>query len=246
MEHQEQIRYIPGSRDGVLLIHGICGTPRHFRELLPAVPEDASFYNILLDGHGQDVTAFSRTSMEKWRAQVERMLELVLSRHERVFLVAHSMGTLFAIRGAIAHPEKVCGLLLLAVPTRPWVRLSTMCSCLKVCWGKVSPEDARARAMQEDCSIVLTRKLWKYLGWIPRFWELLVECSRVRKLLPRLAVPARVFQSRVDELVSIGSIRDLEGLSPVDCTVLEDSGHFSYGEADMSLICRTLDAMLLR
>ena len=244
MEHQEQIRFIPGSRDCVLLIHGICGTPRHFRELLPVIPEDTSFYNILLDGHGQDVAAFSQTSMEKWHAQMETVVERILSRHQRVILVAHSMGTLFAIRAAVAHPDRIRGLLLLAVPTRPRLRVGTLVSCLKVAWGRVTPADGRAWAMHEACSIRQTRKLWKYLGWIPRFWELLAECRRVRKLLPGLTTPAWVFQSRVDELVSFRARKDLENLPSVSCTVLEDSGHFSYGREDMAQICRALAEML--
>ena len=38
-------------KNAVLLIHGIAGSPGHFRELIPAIPETYSIYNILLDGH---------------------------------------------------------------------------------------------------------------------------------------------------------------------------------------------------
>lgn len=119
MEHCEYIRYIPGSRDAVLMIHGICGTPRHFDGLIPVIPEGISVYNILLPGHGQDVQAFSDSSMEKWRGYAEKKLELLLQRHQRIFIAAHSMGTLFAIRAAVFHPDRIPGLFLLAVPTRP-------------------------------------------------------------------------------------------------------------------------------
>lgn len=244
MEHCEYIRYIPGSRDAVLMIHGICGTPRHFDGLIPVIPEGVSVYNILLPGHGQDVQAFSGSSMEEWRGCAEKKLELLLQRHQRIFIAAHSMGTLFAIRAAVSHPDRIPGLFLLAAPTRPWVRVSTMLTALRVAWG-VRPGDRKGCTMAKACSIRQTRKLWKYAGWIPRFLELLVEVRQVRRLLPRLQTPTLAFQSRVDELVSIRSRKDLEGLPTVRCTVLEDSGHFAYGQEDMGLLQDEFRQMLL-
>ena len=55
MDHREFIRYLPGSDRAVLLIHGIAGTPAHFWQFLPLIPEDWSVYNVLLDGHGGEV-----------------------------------------------------------------------------------------------------------------------------------------------------------------------------------------------
>ena len=66
MAHQEYIRIVPGSKYAVLMLHGILGTPDHFRELLPLVPENWSVHALLLDGHGGAVEDFSHTSMEKW------------------------------------------------------------------------------------------------------------------------------------------------------------------------------------
>ena len=34
MIHQESVRLVPGAQVAVLLIHGICGSPNHFRELI--------------------------------------------------------------------------------------------------------------------------------------------------------------------------------------------------------------------
>lgn len=58
----------------------------------------------------------------------------------------------------------------------------------------------------------------------------------MRGLLPRLQTPTLAFQSRVDELVSIRSRKDLEELPTVQCTVLEASGHFAYGQEDLRLL----------
>ena len=238
MEHTEFIRYLPGSETAILLIHGIVGTPAHFRDLLPEIPSEYSIYNILLEGHGQDVDALSAASMKQWKQQVWDVLALLFSRHRRVLITAHSMGTLFAIQAAIDHPDKIPGLFLLAVPTRPWLPVSTMLTSLRVAWGNIRPNDTKAIAMQNAGSVRMTRKLWKYLGWIPRFLELLAECRRVRLLLPQLQTPTQAFQSRTDEMVSFRSVKDLTAIAAITCTVLNESGHFAYSEEDTQLLQR--------
>lgn len=233
-----KINHEPYTREGsgknaVLLIHGIAGSPGHFRDLVPIIPDTYSIYNILLDGHNGTVEDFGRTSMAKWKAQVKSTLDDLFIRHEKVVIVAHSMGTLFAIQAAIDHPQKIPQLFLLSVPTRPWVRFSTLCTAVRVALGKT---DAAAMAMRGDTGIALTWKFWKYLSWVPRMIELLAECSRVRKRLPELAVPTQVFQSQVDELVSFRSCADLEGHPYIINTVLYGSGHFVYGPEDTALL----------
>lgn len=239
------IDHNPYSRQGcgkhaVLLIHGIAGSPGHFRDLTPVIPEEFSVYNILLDGHNAAVEDFAKTSMAKWKAQVKSTLAELFARHEKVVIVAHSMGTLFAIQAAIHHPDRIPRLFLLNVPTRPWVRASTMVTALKVAFGQL--DDPKAQAMRSDTGIMLTAKLWEYLGWLPRMVELLKECSRVRKIIPQLHTPTLSFQSREDELVSIRACRDLEFHPFIANVVLEDSGHFVYGPEDTAY----LQACLLR
>ena len=118
MNHEPYFRKGTGC-NAVLLIHGIAGSPAHFRDLVPVIPETFSVYNILLDGHSGSVDNFSRSSMAKWKAQVTATLHTLFDRHEKVVIVAHSMGTLFAIQAATRHPDRISRLFLLAVPTRP-------------------------------------------------------------------------------------------------------------------------------
>lgn len=244
MDHSEYIRIVDGSDKAVLMIHGIAGTPAHFRQLIPVIPADWSVYNILLEGHGKGPADFGAASMKKWKAQVEAKLGELFLRHRKVVLVAHSMGALFSIRAAVTYPDRIAGLFLLAVPLRPWVRFSTVLTSMKVASGRVRPEDRAAVAMQNSSSIRHGGPLWNYIFWAPRFAELLAECRRVRKLLPMLRVPCQSFQSQVDELVSVRTCRDLEGHPYIQNTVLTGSGHFAYGEADMRLLQARLGELL--
>ena len=243
MDHGEYTRET-GSKIAVLMIHGIAGTPAHFRDLIPVIPEHISVHSILLDGHGKQVKDFSATSMKKWKAQVSAKLEELFEKYEKVILIGHSMGTLFSIQAAIDHPEKIPFLFLLAVPVRPWVRFSTMLTCLRVVGGKLREDDAAAWAMKNATSIQLSSRIWEYIGWAPRMVELLAECERIRKHLPELNVPCYTFQSRVDELVSFSSCKDLEKNPRVVNTVLLHSGHFAYGNADKALLQKTLNKLL--
>ena len=244
MDHGAYIRDIPGSSVAVLMIHGIAGTPAHFRDLIPALPENWTVHNILLDGHGKSVRDFSLSSMEKWRSQAFRELEQLLETHEKVILVAHSMGTLFAIQAAVAHPDRIPFLLLLNVPTRPRVRLSSVPVYLRVNRGNLRLDDIPAWDLYNSTSIYLEKQIWKYLSWTPRGAELLLEIRKTRQLLPQLQVPAQAFHSQKDELVSNRSKKDLMGHPYIQLHSLSQSGHFRYTPEDTETILSTLKEMM--
>lgn len=244
MEHQEIIRIVPGAKTAVILCHGIMGSPNHFRDFLPLIPEDWSDCCLLLDGHGKGVMDFARSSMKKWKAQVFAQLQELMDTHERIIFVAHSMGTLFAFQAAIQYPDKISRLFLLGSPMRPFVRPSTAVNSVLMALGYVNPKSKSAMDMRTCCSINTDWMLWRYLMWIPRFLELFAEIHQTKKLLPRLTVPTRVYQSKKDELVSFSSCKDLEGKPNITLIRLMDSGHFGYGPADLALLTQDFQNMI--
>ena len=245
MKYTPWIREISGAKKAALFVHGIVGTPAHFADLMTVIPEEWSVYNILLDGHGKQVEDFAHTSMAKWKAQVTAQLDKILEKHEQVLIVAHSMGTLFAINEAIRLPDKVIGLFLLAVPLTPRVLPSAAVNSVKVALGRVKPGTS-AWDMQNDCGVQLSPKLWKYLAWLPRFWELILQAHRIRNKLSQIAVPCYAFQSAKDELVSSKACKLLLAQSHIDVTVLPNSGHFRYKGNDLSLLQDRLRHMIVK
>ena len=235
MKYTPHRRIHPGAKKAALFIHGIVGTPMHFQDLVPLIPDDWSVYNILLDGHGGQVEDFARTSMKKWKAQVTAQLDEILRTHEQVLIVAHSMGTLFAIDEAIRCPDKVMGLFLLAVPLTPRVTPAAALGGVRAALGLARP-DSPAGDMLGDCGVHLSPWLWKYLAWIPRFWELILEAHRTRNKLGQITVPCCAFQSKKDELVSGRACALLQAHPAIEVTVLPDSGHFRYKDADLTLL----------
>lgn len=245
MKHCEYIRDISGSKTAVLMIHGIVGTPAHFSDLIPMIPKDHTIHNILLDGHGKTVKDFGASSMKKWKEQVEAELDKLFKSHEKVIIVAHSMGTLFAIQEAIEHPDKIEKLFLLAVPLKPRVKISTYLAAFRVYRGKIKPYDKAALTMKNALGVEIERKFWKYITWIPRMLELLKECKRTCKVLPQLKVQTQAFQSNSDELVSLKSCKYLEDNQYVTNTILYDSGHYGYGEKDLKLLQKNLSEIFV-
>ena len=109
MKHPETRKQIPGAKAAVMFIHGIVGTPDHFRNMVPleaSVPEHWSVYNLRLPGHGGNVGDFAHSSMCEWKRHVWEAFAELAKDHEKVILVGHSMGTLFALQLAAENPEK--------------------------------------------------------------------------------------------------------------------------------------------
>ena len=237
MEHKTYVKLIPESDTAVLFIHGIVGTPNHFKDLIPLVPAHWSVYNILLDGHGKGVRDFAKTSMKKWKAQAEDAVEELAKTHKNIFIVAHSMGTLFAIEASIRHPDVVKGLFLLAVPLKISLKPSMFIDCAKVYFNAIRPTDKKALAAKAAFSIQNDWRVWRYIGWLPRYFELFALIRRTRRKVPQVSVPCRTFPSRKDEMVSFPAARKLLRGNPyIHMQILPNSRHFYYDEADHACI----------
>ena len=224
--HQEYIRIVPQATTAVLLIHGIVGTPDHFRKFIPLIPKNWSIVNLLLDGHGKTTDDFARTSMKNWKKQVNDALTLLRLQHDHIIIVAHSMGTLFAINAAIEDSTKISHLFLMASPLRVHPKLSAITTSLKVLFHRVSPDDLRTIGARDAYGIEPDPRLWKYIRWIPRYAELLNEIYHTRKVVQKLNSPCTVYQSKKDELVAYSSVKILKKNPKIHIRTLPQSGHF--------------------
>lgn len=228
MNHKEYKRIIPGAENAILFIHGILGTPDHFDDFISMVPNYISVHNLLLDGHGKTAYDFAHTSMNQWEKQVDQAITDLLQTHARVSIVAHSMGTLFAIRQAICRDE-ICGLFLLAVPIAAAPKPRMFSNALKAYWGY---NDRFGMAAKAACSIVPSKNPFHYLGWIPRYLELFQKIKETRAVLQDLQTPTIAIQSRLDEMVSKNADHYLREHSSMEVYTLEKSYHYLYGSEE--------------
>ena len=239
MGHKPYIRIVETSDTAVLMVHGIAGTPRHFDGVLAVLPENWTVYNILLAGHGGSAEDFAKTSMEAWRGQVREALGELCGKYEKVFVVAHSMGTLLTIDACAEYGERIDGILFLASPLKIGVKPSSVIYSLQAALG-IEKENSRAALMKRDCGVELTKKLWVYLGWIPRYLELFSLVRKCRPLVKNIQSPCIAIQSKHDELVSRRAADYLRQNPKIKIYELEKSGHFGYVPEEQEFINQKL------
>ena len=242
--HKAYIIERPDAAKAVLMIHGICSTPRHFDFLLQAFDETWSVYNILLDGHGGSVRDFGNTSMKKWKAQTREMLEQLCGRYETLVLVGYSMGTLLEMDAMSAYPQ-VKGVFLMNVPMYPYVALRMMTRSLRMAFGKPRLHDPHEQACTKDVSIALTPKMWEYVPWIPRFIELLRLAAQCCKTAD-IRVPGYAYFGGRDELVRLRSARHFINHPHIKTRIFDTAGHFWYAPEDRQTVLQDLAELLNR
>ncbi len=244
--HKPIFRIQPNADIAVLFIHGIVGTPDHFHKFIPLVPENWSIYNVLLDGHGGSVTDFAKTSMSRWKEQIDEIVTMLLENHKEIIIVAHSMGTLFAIQTAIKYPQRVRHLFLLAAPLRIHPKPIAAITSLKVLFNKIAPNDRATLGAKRAYGIDIDTNLFKYLSWIPRYTELLKEIPCTRSLAEQIQVPCTVYQSKKDELVSFSSVELFKSNPNIEVIPLPKSGHFYLKPCEEQRVLRDFQKLCIK
>ncbi len=240
--HKEYIRIVDNADTAVLFIHGIIGTPEHFADYVKLVPQTISVYNMLLDGHGQTVEAFSHTSIVKWKKQVSDAVQMLSQNHKNIIITAHSMGTLFALNEAVLHPDIIKQLFLIASPLKVRVKPRMFTSMTKIYFEL--EDDKYSAAARRMYGIDDKKNIFKYAGWLPRYRELFSEILATRKKVQYVKVRTQVFQSGDDELVSVDAVKYLALNKDFEITMLENSSHFYYDEKEYEILLNTFSNMI--
>ena len=244
MVHDSYISRPQQTRQAVLMIHGICGTPRHFDFLISAFHTDWAIYNILLDGHGGTVRDFSRTSMKKWQAQTLAMLDSLSETYDRILVIGHSMGTLLLLQ-VIPHYPKVCGCILFNVPMYPRLHPKQIPRMLRLTFGKSRLDDPHEALFCQASSITMSKNLFLYLGWTPRYWELLQLCKHCRRNF-LLSVPALVYLADQDELVSPRSKKYFLSAQNTRLRILRDASHFGFSPQTKQAVLSDIQSFICK
>jgi carboxylesterase len=105
--------FVPGGRNGVLLVHSLGGSPIELKFVAHALGQCGyTVYCPLLPGlaGGTDVSGLS--SWQDWYASLEAAHNELLQKCDSVIVGGVSAGTMLALRLAALQPEKVQGLML--------------------------------------------------------------------------------------------------------------------------------------
>ena len=237
--HEPLKRIVPGAGKAVLFVHGIVSTPRFFDDFTAVIPRDWSVHNLLLPGHGGTVREFGKHSAKAWTAHVRSAIDELRANHEQVYIVAHSLGTLLSIRAAVADSTRIAGMLLLCVPLRIWAKPSALIHNILKGVGLAE----NTAALQTYYGTDQDWRVWRYIGWIPRYLELFGESAAARREVSRLKVPTLVYMAEKDELVSLRSVKEMAGIPCIEVRRMPDSHHHEFAPEDKALLLGALREM---
>lgn len=137
---------MPGSgaaaRTGVLLVHGLTGTPAEMRLLAKGLNREGfTVYAVQLAGHCGSMQDLVQTRWTDWLASVQSALLRFVPHVDRVVVGGLSMGALLSLAVAASHPRQVAGVAALSTTFRydGWSIPATpswpfCCRCF-ACWA---------------------------------------------------------------------------------------------------------------
>jgi carboxylesterase len=112
---EDRSQFIPGGRVGVLLIHGLGGTPVELRFIAHGLARAGyTVYCCQLAGHCGTPEELRRSTWHQWYASVEAAHDRLKEHCDVILAGGLSMGGILAIHLAQNRPEGVQGLLLYA------------------------------------------------------------------------------------------------------------------------------------
>ncbi|MFC7287804.1 alpha/beta hydrolase [Herminiimonas glaciei] len=247
-----------GGSTGVLLIHGLTGTPNEMRLLGKGLHRAGyTVYGMQLAGHCGSADDLIATSWEDWYESVRVAADFLRTRVDRMFVMGLSMGALLSLKLAAEQPEKVSGVAALATMFRHdgwsmplYTRLCFLLRIFKTLrigrngfFTEQPPygiKDASLRRhiveqMQAGDSAVagLPGNPWWSVA------ELYALAANVRRRLPAITAPCLLVHATEDDIASLKNNALLVQNSvsgPVQTLWLEDSYHMVTIDRERRLV----------
>ncbi len=260
--------YFPGGRTGVLLIHGLTGTPTEMRYLGKGLAAAGhTVYGMQLPGHCGTEADLLRTNWHDWYEGVEAGLEALRPNVDQIFAGGLSMGAVLGLHLAAQRPGALAGLLLYSTTlwydgwSIPYTRimLPLLPLVLRLPYGRryrfreafpygIKDERLRQRVLANMLSGASGEAgLPSTPG--PSLQELRRLVAVVKRELPRIATPALVVHAREDDVTSLSNVRYLERhlAGPVEMALLEDCYHMITVDRERAeVVRRTCDFLRAR
>jgi len=235
--------HIKGGKVGVLLLHGLCGTPTEMRFVANGIARAG--YTVTcpqLAGHCGTVEDMKATTWQDWYASAEKALDEMRKTCDTVIVGGLSTGAVLALLLAARRPKDVQGTLLLAPVLWlngwliPWhARLFKLVFNRKVAdmfdFPDLHPHGIKDERIRDFIRNALTSGDSSQAGLPATPGSSVLEHRRlvntVRKELGNVSQPAMIMHPREDDYADLNNAfylqRNLKGM--VDMVVLEDSYH---------------------
>jgi carboxylesterase len=238
--------HLAGGRAGVLLIHGLTGTPTEMRFVGNGLHRAGfTVLGVQLAGHCGDRSDLLATGWRDWYASVDYAAERLLAQVDRLFVAGLSMGAVLALKLAMDRPRDVDGLGLYGTTffhdgwaTPPIGRFAFLLPAamrLGIGRQRIADEkppygikDERIRNRVAGAMLAGDSRAGGLAGFP---WASLAEFQRlslhVRNRIGRVRAPSIIVHSSDDDVASLRNVRIIErGVrAPVETLLLDESYH---------------------
>ncbi|MEV8522374.1 alpha/beta fold hydrolase [Dyella marensis] len=237
---------LEGGRAGVMLIHGLTGTPAEMR-LVGRGLNRAGFdvYGMQLAGHCGDADDLIATGWKDWYASVQAAAERYAQELDHLFVAGLSMGAVLALKLAADRPDLVKGVGVYGATFRydgwatPWYsKLSFMLPLIgRLGLGKHrmvhenEPYGLRDERIRAQVSAQMLGGDSAAAGLPGNPWPSLAQmyemAAVVKRDLPKVTAPCLIAHAVEDDIASLENARLVERAvsGPVEMLLLEDSYH---------------------
>jgi carboxylesterase len=240
---EDRSQFLPGGRVGVLLMHGLGGTPTELRFIAQSLSREGyTVYCSQLAGHCGTPEELRRSTWQEWYASVEEAHDRLRQHCDIIIAGGLSMGGILALHLAQRRPETVHGLLLFA-PTlvldgwsMPWYSRALRYvrpRAIKVEFDLSEREpyglkDERVRALvASSMQAGDSGQAGLFSTPVRSFANFNELVALVKRGLDSVYQPALIVHPRDDDMASLKNVQYLQahlgGL--VDSVILDDSYH---------------------
>jgi carboxylesterase len=235
-----------GGRDGVLLIHGLTGTPSEMRFVAKGLHRAGfTVYAMQLAGHCGEPDDLLTTGWREWYRSVDLAADRLCARVDRLFVAGLSMGALLALELAVQRPRDVRGVALYgttffydgwAMPAMARLAFLLPIACALGVGRRRTSMEAFPYGIKDP--VIRERIVGRMLsgdsgaaGLAGNPWPSLAQfellARRVRRNLPRMGTPCLALHAADDDVASVRNV-DLvrrRAAAPVETVLLRDSYH---------------------
>lgn len=236
----------PAGRTGVLLVHGLTGTPNEMRTLGRGLHRAGfTVYAVELAGHCGTADDLVATTWQDWYASVEAAARRLATRVDRVMVAGLSMGALLALRLAARNPRAIAGVAALAPIFRhdgwsmpAYTRLSFVLRIFKAlgvgrngCFVEQPPYGIKDEALRARIVAHMQSGDSTAAGLPGNPWWAVAEmhklAARVRGELADIRQPCLVMHAAQDDVATLSNAQLIvqRVRAPVELVVLHDSYH---------------------
>jgi carboxylesterase len=196
----------------VLFIHGWTSTPYEFRDLGKYLQKHG--YAVcapLLSGHGTTPKDLKTVTLEDWMEDIRKQYDRLAKSYDHIFVGGSSFGGTLSL--LLASERLVCGLILIGTPYRlknEWLLQ------LGARFFLLLNKRHQRKAYIKTWNALLEEHRCISYPWYPvkNGLEVLRGVAWSRIVIPKLSLPAFLFQSRHDHVISLSSIDNLQNALP--------------------------------